>query len=597
MSTSVSFAKIVGTATETKWSQIYHAGDLFAVVSFTTVEDHPELTSMGRELFNTLEADFFSLEEKKLTTIKTVIAESVRSLPPEVTVSAVITYSREAILYLFLIGSGTILMRRGEKLGTLLTQTQGPREKILASSGYLEHGDILLLETGAFATLVSEHELREAMELHLPNAITEKLTVKHDDLPGDAAALSLMYQGASSPEAPTIASAMRKELKAAAPSAKTPEEAAADAEDEEERRHEPEQEFSPTQHSVFHTEGVPDTPEESRLATLTRLQLPPLSRRAVFGVAAVLIALILIGSIILTTQHRQTAQTKNAYAQTIQAAQEKYDEAEGLKNLNAALAQDDYKKAREIINTGLPRVKKGSEEEQQLLALLRKVEANITNTEGKTVEAKAVDSSESPLLALAVEKDTPYVTEDEGKRYALTADGVLDEKGKAVMKNDDEWEKPGGIAGYNGNIYILDKAGAILKFTAGSGGYGKSSYFSENAPSLLTVSSMAIDGSVWLLYTDGSMKKYTKAKGDSFTVSGLPSPLKNPTQIFTNADTESLYILDKGNSRIVVLDKNGAFKKAYKASVAANATAIDVHEKDKKLYLLSGKNLFMIPLE
>lgn len=608
MSTSVSFAKIVGTATETRWAQIYHAGDLFAVVSLAAVEDHPELNSMGRELFNTLEADFFSLEEKKLTTIKAVIAENVRTLPPELTVSACIAYSRDGILYLFLIGSGSILMRRGEKLGVLLTQTHGPREQILASSGYLEHGDILLLETGAFATLLTEQTVKEAMELHLPNAITEKLTAKLEALPGDAAALSLMYQGAAAPEAPTLATAMRKELRDAEPSAKDPEpeeeknaaenpETKADTEADEPVIH-PQAAPEPTEDEsqpVFRTEGGKGAP--SRLSFLPALPLPPLSRRGIFGLAAAVIALILIGSVIFTKQQTQSVQTKSTYEQTLKQAQEKYDEAEGLKNLNAALAQEDYKKARDIITAGLPHVTKGSTEEQNLRTLLRKIETNIEHTEGQIVEPKAVDLSESPLLSLAAKKDTAYVTADEGKRYALTPDAIVDEKDKAVIKNEDDWKKPGGIAGYNGNLYLLDKADGVLKFTAGSGGYGKSSYFSGDAPSLTTAASMAIDGSVWILFSDGSVKKYTKGKAEGFSVSGLPSPFKNPTQLFTDSDTESLYILDKGNSRIVVLDKNGTFKKAYQASILAKATAIDVQEKEKKIYILQAKTLFMLPLE
>jgi hypothetical protein len=604
MSTSVSFAKIVGSATETMWSQIYHAGDLFAVVSLTTVEDHPELNSMGKEIFNTLEADFFSLEEKKLTTIKEVIAGSVRSLPPEVTISASIAYSRDAILYLFLIGSGEILMRREDKIGVLLQQKQGPREHILASSGYLKHSDVLLLETGAFAKLYPESEVKEAMELPLPNAITEHLTEKTDTLPGNAAALALVYQGVTSPDAPTIASAMRREHQAAEPSAKEPG-VAEPNEEQDDAKSLPQPETEPPLEEEDKVAPVKsDSPSEdnvttndSRFKVLPTLAFPSLSRRVLFGAIAVILIAFLVAAIFLTKQHSQSVETKTVYQQTLREAQEKFDEAEGLKNLNAALAQDDYKKARGIIKAGLPKVPKGSREEQELLTLLKKVEGKIAGTEGESVSAKAVDLSENPLLTLAAEKGTPFVTDDDGKYFALNSTAVFNEKNAAVIKNDDAWEKAGGIAGYNGNIYVLDKGGAVLKFAAGGDGYGKSSYFSGNAPSLLTASGIAIDGSVWLLFTDGSIKKYTKAKDDGFTISGLPSPMKNPTQIFTNTETDNVYILDRGNSRIVVLTKDGAFKKAYKATQLTTATVIDVQEKEQKIYILSGKNLFMIPLE
>src|SRR4051812_9598412 len=122
MSTNLSFAKIVATQTEHAWSQVYHAGNLFAVVALTTDDKESDLNALGKAMFNELEVEFFSLDTKTLPAIRKVIEENITKLPKEVLLSACIAFSKDAVLYLFIIGSGKILMKRGEKIGVLLSQ-------------------------------------------------------------------------------------------------------------------------------------------------------------------------------------------------------------------------------------------------------------------------------------------------------------------------------------------------------------------------------------------------------------------------------------------------------------------------------------------
>ena len=108
---------------------------------------------------------------------------------------------------------------------------------------------------------------------------------------------------------------------------------------------------------------------------------------------------------------------------------------------------------------------------------------------------------------------------------------------------------------------------------------------------------MAIDGSVYILFKNGTINKYTRAKKDSFEVSGLDKQLASPTRIFTNADADNLYVLDNGNSRVVVLDKDGKFKEAYSASVLKKAKDFDVSEIAKKIFILSGGKVYQIDIK
>lgn len=596
MPSSLSFAKLVAPATEKTWSQVYHAGNLFAVVALTAAEDTPDLNSIGKAIFNTLEDEFFSLEEKTLAAIRTVIETSIKNIPPEVTLSACIAFSKEAVLYLFILGGGKVLMKRNDKIGLLL-EGNG---KLVSSSGFLKHGDVLLLETAAFAELIASSKVHDALALHVPNDITEKLSSEVDTLPGDASALTLMYQGASSPEAtvPSQDEAQserdRSEKKPFISDNLTS--VHADKAAEEAKGRSAEEHPSLRTHAADELEE--DTAGEVKQPVFERLRsgLPLPSRRMLIGSIAVLLFIVLLFSIFFTKQYNENKENREAYEQILTEAERKYDEAEGLKNLNAALAQDDYKQAQKVIKEGLVKIKKGSDEEKELLALLKKIEANLADTEGENVALKAIDLAESDLAERAVKAKAQFASSDESAVYVLTSDNVQKD-GEEIIKNEDSWEKPAGISAYSGNVYILDKTNGVLKYTAGGDGFGKSSYFSGDAPNTDTATAIGIDGSVYLAFADGSMKKYTRGREESFTLSGLPTPLSNPKQVVTSADMDDIYVLDSGSSRIVVLEKEGVFRKAYKAEALKTATLIDVREKDKKIYILNGKNLFMLELE
>ncbi len=621
MPSSLSFAKIVATATEKAWSQVYHAGNLFALVSLSSESSEHDLNALGKEMFNILESSFFSLEKKNLTTISEVITESMQEVPESVTLSACIAFSKEAILYLFLVGDGKILMKRGEKTGVLLSHTdQKGSRKIASSSGFLNHEDAVLMQTGGFVRLISTDAVIEALDSHLPNDIIEKLSTNASDLPGDASAVTLLYQGTSSPNAMTPVQEMTHEKKSASlpeePQTSEEELSKSAGEDRVTEEASPPQEIVKqeqnafdeekemrawkTEHPEIVQENDDETDEESAPVVVTK-RLPALpftlpSRKVLFGLLAVILLVAFVLSIFVTKQQSQNSETREVFDRTYQEATAKFDEAEGLKNLNAQLAQDDYNKAAEILRDGLKQVKKGSDEEKKLLELLAKVEQNIVKAEGETVKAKPVDISESALLSLAAEKSSSFVAEEKGRYYALTSSAVL-QNDDEVLENNNDWHDTAGFSVYNGNIYILDKKDGVLKFTAGADGYGKSSYFSENAPSLAQAQSMGIDGSVYILFHDGKIRKYTRGNEDSFTLSGLPSPLKDPKQIIAGTEMESIYVFDRGNSRVIQLSSDGTFKKAWKAEALASTDLIDVREDEDKIYLLKGKNLSMMSME
>jgi hypothetical protein len=276
-------------------------------------------------------------------------------------------------------------------------------------------------------------------------------------------------------------------------------------------------------------------------------------------------------------------------------ALKKYEEGQALQALNEQLAQDDFKQAQEILQKNEHTFPSGSEQEKKIQDLLQKVNAVVTSSDtGATLQAVETDASNSPLLtALLKNSNTTYVTSADNTIYLGSNTGVFTSDGKEKIAASGDWKSIGGIGAFGTNIYVLDKSGnQILKYLGGSK-ESKSVYASGSFGS---AKAMAIDSSIYVLNADGSIKKYTRGTPDTFSITGLETPLKIPLRIFTNAETDNVYILDPGTARIIVLDKSGALQKEYSVEVLKNAKDFDVQEAEKKIYILANGNIYELSL-
>lgn len=110
--------------------------------------------------------------------------------------------------------------------------------------------------------------------------------------------------------------------------------------------------------------------------------------------------------------------------------------------------------------------------------------------------------------------------------------------------------------------------------------------------------SIAIDGNIYLLKKDGSINKFYMGDQVDFKISGLEVSLNNPSKVYTNFDLDFLYILDNGNNRIVVLDKDGNFEKEIKLSISSLSSNADfwIDATLEKVFLLNGTKIYSFDL-
>ncbi len=172
------------------------------------------------------------------------------------------------------------------------------------------------------------------------------------------------------------------------------------------------------------------------------------------------------------------------------------------------------------------------------------------------------------------------------------------------------WHGVSLAAGYAGNLYFLEQGnGQILRYESG-GPDGRS--FPSSGEPWLTVSEdlsqardMAIDGAIYVLFGDGSMRKYEANQPQPFGVSNVPGGLTTPRDLYTSPTAGRLLVADRGRGRILVLAPDGTFQaqllrpRQERATDAVTAAGRfpDLHavwwdEAGGILYIVSGKVLY-----
>lgn len=602
--TNLSFAKIAATPTDSSWSQAYNSGSLFITLALSTSDENQQgqLPSLGKTVLGLLESEIYGLEEKNIAKISEAILISVKELPPEVTPSLSLCFVKESALYAFVLGTGTVLLKRGKKIGPILEITEATTTPT-GGSGYLDTNDLVLIQTAQFARSVSQETVTKALEYGLPNDIAETISPHvHGEKEGGAALIILSYKGVSrsheaeedellaQTETATLEDAsIKKQVEPVATIATQPSNEI--------------QSPRPIINQPIE-EGEPATsPFEKLSSVLSNIKIPFISnldpRKKITLIVAALLILILAGSIIFVSASQESSKNKALFDSLYSSAKDDFEAGNDLLSLNPTLARDDLLRAQETLAKADGKFKDGSDEKQQIDDLKGKVEEALSGTEGReSISTTEAEESDSPgLSAMIRDSNIISVAEFEGNSYLLSESGVSKiekgaEEAKSIIKNDSTWKGARSIGAFGSNLYVLDKESLIKLVPTGST-YTDSAYLKDETD-LTDAISMTIDSSIYILFKDGSVSKFTKGTKDSFSISGLTSALSSPIAIATTEDADKIYILDPKNERVVALNKDGAFAKQYQSKTLSTASAMTLSQDGKTGYILSGKKVYKI---
>lgn len=633
-------AKIAGTTTDQAWSQIHtfsptekekllKRGHFLAVISLSELGEGVEVAAAGKEVISRLHEEYYGhLEEKAIhqleKTLKQVLEETGEEARVEIEAAALVG----GAIYFAVVGEGKVLIQRQGKIATVLS---GEKEKIEVASGRVEGNDTLLLGSKKFFSLLSEGVIKAALSGNSAKEAAESLApaVHGQEKNGTTAALVL---------------GLREAGKEAAPSELKKEEL-------------PEKKLKTTFSRPTGGSVLKKPPQWLRRASkISQLLLfkiaRKLKRRAIYlskeerekkkpqrtlmTVAVILIVLLFV-SVILGVRQRNRRQGEGGAAAILEQAAIKKEEGEALVDLNPIRARQLLLEARDLIGEIDPEETTQAvtdfqtELEKSLSLVMREHEVEPTLFFDLVIikdDAQGSDLAVSggELIIFDRNKKAIYGLEIDGLKSAILAGGedlvggeqiaaflpkvyLLTERGifqfdkqtkrqKLVVETEENWGEIADLRAFGGNLYLLDKQGEIWKYPGLEAEFGTYRRWLEGTkPDFNDAVGMSLDGSIWVLKTSGSVLKYTRGEKDAFTISGLDKPLNNSVAIFTDDDQENLYILDKGNSRVVVIDKSGEYHSQYLWQGMTEVTDLVASEEEKKIFLLAANKIYEIKIK
>lgn len=620
--------KIVGAANQTTWSQVHvfppeagrqpldeklkSHGQLIGALAFKAKHEGIEVSSFGTEIIKRLQEMYYSNESEKV--IKKV-AQTMESLAAEflseVELNLVLAVVWGEFLYCGKMGEGQVYLKRGEALVKLLSEG----EETTVVSGSLKDQDKLLVGTGQFFRIVPEETLKPIME-------------QTDDQQAEEALAAIVHGHETNSQTAAVLVRVGQQSEA-----KTEEEPAA------------EEAIGVKEENKWRVKW--QALAEKGWLWLRRFKVRGggLSlRKQQRSAATVALVLVLVFgvSLVLAGRKRQKTKAETRYQAVVEEIRYKYDEARGLLSLNPLRAKSLLKDSQTLMAEY--ETESGKELSGELKDYKQKIEETLgsvqreyqlesaqewydfglvkegfkgSDWESEANEALVWDAVSRSLVSLNLETKAAKVVLGGDKLSSGELVGLAGERGLVVSKDKvtvvevkegkvvaevgaDGWGTIQDAVGFGGNLYLLDKTvkGQIWKYLGVEAGLsGKRSYLKGESYDLSEAVSMAIDGSVWVLFSDGTIVKYVQGVKDVFVVAGLDKAFDEPVKIFTSPEVESVYILDRKNTRVVVIAKNGEYKAQYVWPGIAGVKDLIVNETQKKIFLLTGEKIFTIDLK
>jgi len=374
---------------------------------------------------------------------------------------------------------------------------------------------------------------------------------------------------------------------------------------------------------------------------LQKINLPSNKNKLIFA-AFISIALLFAGNLIFTDYQKKAEEKFNFYNTKLSQAEEKISKAEEVmiyndpkeartfladaKNL-ATEVKDDYDKLDEKagnllgkIQTQLdivnlvkridnPEIAINLEQASEQIMLINEnyytstsensvYQIDLENKKMEDLQIKSVDLEHSKLITPIEKTGEIIFLSDSNKLSSLD----LNEKEITSVNigfiNDNPNIKD--IASYNNYLYFMEPgANQIYKYRRTANGFdnGKS-WITDSEADIRNAISIAIDGFIYILKSDGTIDKYLSGVKKDFSVEELSEPLSSSAEIYTNADLEYLYVIDPPKQRVVLFNKiNGSLIGQYTSSAFDDLKNIVVNEIEDKMYILNRDKVFVVGIE
>lgn len=603
-------SKLTGTPDASGWAQIHDftpdepeklskRGRLFAVISTQEAAVGIDTISLGREILTRIHEEYFAnTEESAFEALKGSVNKVFQEFSEEKPIQIGAAVFLDNALYISVVGGVRAFLLREGVFAKLADEAN-------SVSGFVNEGDTLLLGTKRFFEATPIGVIKGMLESGSPETTVQNLApVVHGGDKNGSFGVVIVRAGdkpiakAEEESVPAMAGAWRKKF------------------------------------ASFLDKVISILPERRLYIRSDTQELGEEKKRDVAVIVGILLLLILVVSIFFGIRQASFKQVRSKYEGRLKEAQHNLEEARSLASLDGERARQLIFSAKEIAYS----LKDEGVKDSELDTLLNDINQSLGDIGGVFQDPPELFLDLSLLTsgfngsALAASDGQMAVLDKDGQRVVFinietkktnTLAGpellqkayeigaytdrvfVADESGiSEILESntkkviDKDWEGDIKFASYTGNIYVVDKgAGLIYRYQGGETFGTKDNWFGAGVnPDLSGTSSIAIDGSIWILQSSGRILKFSQGSPEAFNITGVDGSLSEAISIYTDQDSDFLYILDK-SGRVVVVDKKGNYNAQYSDEKIKEATNIVVSEKDKKIILLVGPKLYSIDLK
>lgn len=602
-------SKLTGTPDVSGWAQIHDflpdeqaklekKGHFFAVISTQKASEGIDTISLGREILARLHEEYFaSTEESAFEALKISVNKVFQEFSEETSIQIGAAVFRENNLYISVAGGVKAFLLREGVFAKLADET-------ISVAGVVKEGDMLLLGTKRFFEATPIGVIKGMLESGSPEVAIQNLApVVHGGSNNGSYGVVIVAAGEKQKpkvEEHTVVETGMWRRKVAG----------------------------------FLDKLISFFPERRLYVKADTKELGEEKKRNVAVIVGMLLLLLLVISILFGIRQSKIKQVRSKYEGRLKEAQHNLEEARSLVFLDQDRARQLIFSAKEIAYE----LKDEGVKDGELDALINDINQSMGDIGGIYQNPAELFLDLSLLTSgfngssLAASDGQMVVLDRDGQRVVSINIGtkktetlagpellqkateigaytdrvfVADEGGiseilesnvKRIINKD--WEGDIKFASYTGNIYVLDKdKGLIYRYQGGETFGTKENWFGAGInPDLSDTTSIAIDGSIWVLQSGGRILKFSQGSPEAFNITGVDGSLSDAATIYTDQDSDFLYILDK-SGRVVVVDKKGNYKAQYTDEKIKEATSLVVSEKDKKIILLVGPKLYSIELK
>ena len=559
---------VVGPSDETHWGQTIFSPAAYGVV---------EVTKVGAQAYGVSLLTRISERFKDPPVSLAALEQFAHSLLTTEVDTIILLVPVGNIAYITIVGKGAVYLKRGNTISALLKGSG-------SISGSLAAGDTLVLASSSMVSAVPEASLVGMFDHLTAIEAAEKLTLFLHEAKSDVGAAALIFQ-------------------------------------------------------VSEIKTEPDRP---RVATarpiMARIRFPRIHiRMRKLSVITIVLLFVFLVSVTSGVVKKIRDSTSRDVSKVMIEATHLFDEGVALLDLNPVKGRERLGEAKEILepyredkrvadlysrvmdNLTLAMhsvraepelffdaslIKSGGSAQslslfEDLLGIFDAVNHSVYTLEVSTKKSTVIGGGEAVASGehIAVYGDNAYISTDTGIAQVRTSDNKTTAN---FITKADQWGTISSVVAYGGNLYLLDtEKSRIWKYVATEKGFSEIREYlnPDSLPDLSKATSMAIDGSVWVSTSDGKVLRFTQGKEQTFLVQGVEPSLGQSLTVYTSDESKNVYILDRDNKRVVVLDKDGLYLAQYLWEGNVVPTQMVVSEKVKKILLLSEGKIFSLEIK